>query len=289
MNMHIGEPGTEEQPDKQPAPRRRKLDAHRQARTVPSPRLQSRRDDQAFLPADLEILETPPSPVRMALIPLICAFVVIALAWSWLGHIEIIAAAQGKIQPMGRVKVIQPLETGKVTDIHVRNGQSVKAGDVVLELDRGEAEADDTAASAALASSRAEAIRRRKALDVATEEAFQPTPAITWDTEIPATVRAREDHVLQSDLGQLTSSIASLDAQIHQKQVECDRLDETMRSEEALLSTLKERVDIRTAVVTSGGGSRASVIDSLETMQTQQTQLSMQRSQRDTAIANMEV
>lgn len=54
-------------------------------------------EDLEFLPADLEILETPPSPVRMALILIICAFVAVALIWSWIGHIDIVAVAQGKI------------------------------------------------------------------------------------------------------------------------------------------------------------------------------------------------
>ena len=93
--------------------------------------------DREFLPADLEILETPPSPVRMALILIICALVVAALAWSWFGRIDIVAVAQGKIQPTGRVKVIQPLETGKIAAIKVENGQQVKAGEVLLEMERG--------------------------------------------------------------------------------------------------------------------------------------------------------
>ena len=57
-----------------------------------------------FLPADLEILETPPSPVRLALILLILALVVAAIGWAWLARIDIVAVAQGKIQPTGRVR-----------------------------------------------------------------------------------------------------------------------------------------------------------------------------------------
>src|SRR5271166_751818 len=95
--------------------------------------------DREFLPADLEILETPPSPVRMALILLIGALVVSTLVWSWFGRLDIIAAAQGKIQPAGRVKVIQPLDTGRVAAIHVENGQHVKAGDLLIEMDAGDA------------------------------------------------------------------------------------------------------------------------------------------------------
>ena len=84
----------------------------------------------------------------MALILIICAFVVVALAWSWLGRIDIVAVAQGKIQPAGHVKVIQPLESGKVAAIHVNNGQHVKAGDVLIEMEHGDARADEADAQA---------------------------------------------------------------------------------------------------------------------------------------------
>jgi hemolysin D len=51
--------------------------------------------DHEFLPAALEILETPPSPVRIGLLAIICAFAATALAWSYFGRIDIIATAQG--------------------------------------------------------------------------------------------------------------------------------------------------------------------------------------------------
>ena len=120
--------------------------------------------DREFLPADLEILETPPSPVRLALILLICGFVVAALTWSWFGHIDIIAVAQGKVQPTGHVKVIEPLETAKVAAIKVENGQHVTAGQVLVELDQGDAMAEEADARLAHDGFRAEVLRRRAAV-----------------------------------------------------------------------------------------------------------------------------
>ena len=66
--------------------------------------------DREFLPAALELLETPPSPVRVAMIWLICLFFAAALAWSYFGWLDIYAVAAGKIQPSGRSKVVQPLD-----------------------------------------------------------------------------------------------------------------------------------------------------------------------------------
>lgn len=88
-----------------------------------------------FLPAALEIQERPPSPIGRAILWSLMAFFVIALVWSIIGRIDIVATAQGKIIPSGRVKVIQPLEIGSVRAIHVAEGQKVSAGDVLIELD----------------------------------------------------------------------------------------------------------------------------------------------------------
>src|SRR6267142_6963782 len=69
--------------------------------------------------------------IGLTLIALFC----LALAWAVFGHIDIVASATGKVIPSGRTKVVQPFETGVVRAIHVRDGQSVKAGDALIELD----------------------------------------------------------------------------------------------------------------------------------------------------------
>ncbi len=89
-----------------------------------------------FLPAALEILETPASPAGRAIGATIILFFAIAIAWATFGHVDIIATAPGKIVPTGRTKTIQPLETGIVSAIHVRDGDKVAAGEVLIELDR---------------------------------------------------------------------------------------------------------------------------------------------------------
>jgi len=92
-------------------------------------------DGLAFLPAALEIVETPPSPIGRAIsLTLIAAFC-FALAWASFGKVDLIASAPGKIVPSGRTKIVQPFEIGVVRAIHVRDGQQVKAGEVLIELD----------------------------------------------------------------------------------------------------------------------------------------------------------
>src|SRR5271156_2781966 len=67
-------------------------------------------DELAFLPAALEIVETPPSPTGRAIGATLILLFCVAVAWAWWGTIDIVASATGKIVPSGRTKVIQPFE-----------------------------------------------------------------------------------------------------------------------------------------------------------------------------------
>src|ERR1700753_2419720 len=93
------------------------------------------REEIEFLPAALEIVESPPSPIGHAIGATLIALFVLGLGWTCFGQIDIVASAPGKIIPTGRTKVVQPFETGVVRAIHVADGAPVKAGDVLIELD----------------------------------------------------------------------------------------------------------------------------------------------------------
>ena len=95
-----------------------------------------------FLPAHLELMETPVSPAARWTLRLIIAFFSIALLWACLGKADIVAVAPGKIVPSGRTKVIQSAETAVVKRILVEDGQEVKAGQLLVELDATGAQAD---------------------------------------------------------------------------------------------------------------------------------------------------
>jgi hemolysin D len=245
--------------------------------------------DHEFLPAAVEVLETPPSPIRIALLVTICAFVVIALAWSWFGRIDIVASAQGKIQPLGSVKVIQPFETGRVREVLVINGKSVRTGDVLVRLDPAEAEADVRATRSILAAYRAEALRRRTSIGVLQKRQPEPIPLINWPAEIPEDLRARETRVLNGELTQVAAVVASLEAQRRQKQAESERLRSTIAAQKELIQIQKERVGMRSELVDRGAGPRANLLDALESMRYQETILITQTGQLAESEANIEV
>ena len=69
-------------------------------------------DEMEFLPAALEVMETPPRPAGRLIAACVMLFFAIALLWACIGSVDIIGTASGKIIPTGRTKIIQPLENG---------------------------------------------------------------------------------------------------------------------------------------------------------------------------------
>jgi hemolysin D len=100
--------------------------------------------ESEFMPAALALQETPLSPKPRWAMWLIMAFALIGLVWAIFGHVDVVAAGQGKVVPNGHSKVIQPLDAATVTAINVVDGQTVKAGDVLLTLDATEIDAKIT-------------------------------------------------------------------------------------------------------------------------------------------------
>ncbi len=92
-------------------------------------------DDTEFLPAALEVTETPPSPVGRLVLWFIIALIITGLLWSVFGYVDEVAVAPGKIIPTGFVKVVQAEDKGVVKAIHVQDGNQVKQGQLLVELD----------------------------------------------------------------------------------------------------------------------------------------------------------
>ena len=103
---------------------------------------EDREKETEFLPAILEVTDTPPSPTGRIIMWSVLILLVIALAWAFLGHINEVAVAAGKVIPSGQIKTIQVKNKGIVKEINVEEGQIVQEGDVVVVLDPTTTSAD---------------------------------------------------------------------------------------------------------------------------------------------------
>ncbi len=135
------------------------------------------KDEREFLPAALEILETPPSPASRFMAMAIGIFFLVAVVWAFVGKVDVLATATGRLVPAGKVKVIQPLDPGLVRAIAVQDGDHVRAGQVLIELDPTQVGADRDRLARDLATTSLE-VARLTALKPLVERGGAPGPLI---------------------------------------------------------------------------------------------------------------
>lgn len=106
-----------------------------------------REDEANYLPAALSLQERPISPGVRLTAKVLMALIGISLLWALLGKMDIVVNASGKVIPSSRIKSIASVEVSAVQAIYVQEGQLVKAGDILVELDASSADADYRKAS----------------------------------------------------------------------------------------------------------------------------------------------
>ena len=104
-----------------------------------------------FAPGILCIERQPPSPLPRIVAYSVVALFVVVLVWSAIGRLDIIAVAPGKLVPESYLKIVQPSEAGIVQEILVKEGDEVRAGQALIRMDTGLADADSRALEADLA------------------------------------------------------------------------------------------------------------------------------------------
>ncbi|KRR21543.1 hemolysin secretion protein D [Bradyrhizobium lablabi] len=223
------------------------------------PSSHTRRAEREFLPAALEIIETPASPAGRAVAATLIVFFLIALAWSIFGHIDIIATAPGKIVPVGRTKVIQPLETGMVTAVHVRDGDRVKEGQILVEFDRTASTSERNRIRHDYLRSRLDVARLaalRAGLDAGTGsgEFVPPEGAPAYEVS-----RTRASMIAQAE--QQAAKMSALDQQIAQKVAEAEEIAAVIAKLNAGLPLIAETAEVRERVMKMEFGNRIAHLD----------------------------
>ena len=250
----------------------------------PSARERKERDELAFLPAALEIIESPPSPIGRAIALLIMLFFCLALAWASLGSVDIVASAPGKIIPSGRTKVVQPFETGVVRAIHVRDGQMVQAGDALIELDPTMTEAERGHLRSDLIAEKLRIARLRAAAADGADPLSDFNPPADASRDIIATQR----QLLIDQTAEHRAKLAALEDQKRQKEAERASIAATIEKIEAVLPVVQERTDIRKVLFDHQTGSKVNYLEALQVLIENRKELDVQKSrlrEADAALA----
>jgi hemolysin D len=237
-------------------------------------------DDRAFLPAALEIVETPASPIGRSIAYTIMALFALALIWTGVGRVDIVASAKGKIIPSGRTKVIQPFETGVVRAIHVRDGQMVKAGEPLIELDPTMNAAESKHYQNDLIAAQLDIARLRAELSDS-----DPLTNFNPPDDAPASLVAVQQKFLSDQLAEQQAKLAVLDRQRQQKEAERNTTAATISKLEASLPILEERVEIRKTLYDHTTGSKANYLEILQPFVEAQHELVVQKRRYDEASA----
>jgi hemolysin D len=237
-------------------------------------------DERAFLPAALEIVETPASPIGRMLAYAIMALFFLAAAWACIGRVDIVATAKGKIVPSGRTKVIQPLETGVVREIHVHDGQVVKTGDVVIELDPTMNDAEWKHYESDLVAAQLDVARLQAELSDG-----DPRTNFTPPASAPPHLVAVQNKFLLDQTAEQRAKLAVLDRQREQKLAERETIAASIGKLEASLPVLEERLNIRKILYEHTTGSKANYLELLQPFVEEQHDLEVQKRKYDEATA----
>jgi hemolysin D len=219
------------------------------------------RSDHEFLPAALEIVEKPPSIAGRALLLTLCGLISVALLWSYIGKVDVIAAAAGKTVTAGNSKVIQPTQIGNIRAIHVRDGDFVRKGQLLVELDPTLATADSAQSAQALLD--AELAKAKNDAILAYLAGRRPQLAMPPNT--PPAVALTQRQLLSSSIAAYESDRSSLLQQRAEKTAELQGALAEIAKLNETLPYLDQQISAREKLVDRGYFSKLKLLEYQQT------------------------
>ncbi|RGD90457.1 HlyD family efflux transporter periplasmic adaptor subunit [Acinetobacter sp. SWAC57] len=145
----------------------------------------------------------PPLPSVSKFIWMICIGLLVLLAWAWFFELEEVSTGTGKVIPSSKEQSIQSLEGGILTKLYVSEGEIVKQGQILAQLDPTRFASNVGESESLLIASKATAARLRAEVN--------STPLVFSEDvlKIPKLV-SEETALYQSRRSNLNDSISGL-------------------------------------------------------------------------------
>ena len=232
-----------------------------------------------FLPAALALQEAPVHPAPRIIQWAIMAFAALTLLWACVGEIDVVATASGKIVPSGKSKVIQPSEVAVVKAIHVYDGQQVKAGDLLVELDTSMTSADVQRLGNDLLAAQVDSARAQALLDAIQHNAppaslAQLIPQASSEQQLAAQRWLQGQYLeLQSTLEQSAAAIEQRSAEIQAAQSSVASLQLSLPITRELAADYKRLLDKQFVAKHAYLEKQQSLLDQERELSTQQSRV----------------
>jgi hemolysin D len=195
----------------------------------------------AFLPAQLELVETPVHPAPRCAMRSIMSFTAIVLLIGIFGRLDIVVSATGKFVPDARIKVIQPAMTGVVREILVHDGQQVRAGQLLMKLDTTQAAADADKAWSSKLDAELGGARARALL---TAELDERPPVVTLINGTPQIRMQEAQRLAEGAFREYEDKIGSARAELSKRQAELDSTREEVAKLQATAPLARQQADV---------------------------------------------
>lgn len=209
--------------------------------------------DNPFTSAAIALQRRPPWLIARMVSLTLCTMAMLALIYAWLAPMDVVISSQGRVIPSGKSKVVQPIEAGIVRAIHVRDGATVKAGDVLIEMDHTATGADSDRLQREMWEAEAETER----LAAMSRGARQFAMA----GQVPQDIIANQAAILQSRTAEHRFRSASLEADLAKRQADRDAIAANLTQLRASLPLITKRHAMRQELAKTGHIAETGVIE----------------------------
>jgi hemolysin D len=172
------------------------------------------------------LLNQPTSALPWRLTMLGLCFTGATATWAWQGRMDEVATANGKLVPKGRTASVQPLEMGTVARIAVKEGQVVKKGQVMLEMDTTMADRE---------------VERLQTLIQSLQTEYQQTAMLIRQTQLQGETRLS---IAQNQIDGQQIAIGQLRQGVRTQQSVMTQLEEDATAQNARLARFRPLVEV---------------------------------------------
>jgi hemolysin D len=232
-----------------------------------------------FTSAALAIQHRPPAMVMRMVSIGICVMCLVALVFACFAQMDIVVSTQGKVIPSGKSKVIQPLEAGVVKAILVRDGQTVKAGDVLVELDPTNSGADLGRTQRELWENEADAQRSQAQLNG--HESFGGAMR-----NMPKEIAFNQNAMLHSRMAEQQAKLAALDADMAKRKADTDAITSNITQLKTSLPLIRQKHQMREDLAKTGHVAQTGVIETRLELMNAEKEISVQGNRLQDSQAN---